>query len=85
MLAATTLQIPALPLAEVALSYLDLGARYTYSWGTLVRSGTSGAVYGSLPDTWWISLVPVVALALTVLSLGVPGETVDEIVDPRAD
>ena len=77
VLAATTLQIPALLLAEIALSYLDLGARYIYSWDTLVRRGTSGAVYGSLLDTRWISLVPVVTPALTVLSLGVLGETVD--------
>lgn len=85
VLTATTLQIPALLLTEVGLSYLTLGAQYTYSWGTLIASGTSNTIFGSLIDTWWISLTPVVALALTVLALGVLGDVLDEVVDPRIE
>lgn len=82
---ATTLQIPTLVLTEVALSFLEYGAPGVRSWGTLIADGTRGTRWGQLLDVWWISVVPVIALALTVACLNVLGDALGDVLDPRAE
>lgn len=84
LLAATTRQIPALVLTEVGLSFLNLGAPGVRSWGTIIADGTLGTQWATMTDVWWISVVPVVALALTVAALNVLGDALDDVLDPRA-
>ncbi len=85
VITATTLQIPNLILAEAALSFLNFGVPGVRSWGTLIADGTLGTRWGTLTDVWWISLVPVIVLTLTVVTLSVLGDSLDEILDPRAN
>jgi peptide/nickel transport system permease protein len=83
VLTATTLQIPTLVLTEAALSYLQLGAPHTASWGTIIAAGARGSQFGQMLQTWWISVIPVVALTLTVVALSIFGDALRDVLDPR--
>lgn len=85
VITATTLQIPTLIVTEAALSFLDLGAPQTYSWGTLIANGTTGTGWATMTEVWWVSVVPVVALSLTVVSLSVLGDALRDVLDPRIE
>ena len=57
-------------LLEAALSFLGLGVQApTPSWGNLVADGRI-----SFPDAWWISTLPGLAIALTVIALNLLGD-----------
>lgn len=57
-------------LLEAALSFLGLGVQApTPSWGNLVADGRV-----SFPDAWWISTLPGLAIALTVIALNLLGD-----------
>lgn len=57
-------------LLEAALSFLGLGVPPPVpSWGNLIADGRS-----SLLDAWWISTIPGIAIALTVISLNLLGD-----------
>lgn len=67
-----TLRVGDTILLEAALSYLDLGVRPpTPSWGNLIADGRH-----SLLGAWWISTIPGLAVAATVVSLNFVGEAV---------
>jgi peptide/nickel transport system permease protein len=56
-------QVAGMILYEASLSYLGLGVPVeTITWGGLVAAGKD-----QLPVAWWVSTIPGVALALTVL------------------
>lgn len=82
---ATTLQIPAIILAEAALAYLRLSETTLPSFGDVIAGGTIGAVlrWTDFVQAWWIATVPAVFLALTVLSFGVLGDALRDVLDPR--
>jgi len=66
-----TLRVGDTILLEAALSFLGLGVPPpTPSWGGIVLDGRS-----SLLDAWWISTLPGLAIAGTVLALAAVGET----------
>jgi peptide/nickel transport system permease protein len=57
-------------LLEAALSFLGLGVPPPVpSWGNLIADGRA-----SLLDAWWISTIPGIAIALTVISLNLLGD-----------
>lgn len=61
----TTLRVGDTILLEAALSFLGLGVPPpTPSWGAIVADGRS-----SLLDAWWISALPGLAIAATVIAL----------------
>lgn len=65
-----TLRVGDTILLEAALSFLGLGVPPpTPSWGGLVAEGRS-----SLLDAWWISTLPGLAIAATVIALSAVGE-----------
>jgi len=65
-----TLRIGDTILLEAALSFLGLGVQPPMpSWGNLVADGRT-----SLPDAWWVSTLPGLAIALTVISLNLLGD-----------
>jgi len=69
-----TLRVGDTILLEAALSYLDLGVRPpTPSWGNLIADGRH-----SLFGAWWISTLPGLAIAATVVSLNFVGEAARE-------
>jgi peptide/nickel transport system permease protein len=66
----TSFQIASLIMAEAALSFLGLGVRPpTPAWGSMMAAGR-----GLIQDAWWVSTLPGVALALTVLGVNLLGD-----------
>jgi peptide/nickel transport system permease protein len=67
-------------LVEAALSYLGAGIQPpSPSWGTLISDGQTRIVTAP-----WLTLVPGIAIVLTVLSLNIFGDGLRDALDPRA-
>jgi len=71
--------IAAAILAEATLSFLGLGPTDQASWGRLL----SGAISTSGTFKWWLSILPGMAIFLTVLSYNVLGEALRDAIDPK--
>lgn len=65
-------------LIESALSFLGLGAPNQMSWGFMIGAGRS-----FLRDAWWLVTVPGMAILLTVLSINLIGEGLNDALNPR--
>ncbi|WP_435363389.1 ABC transporter permease [Haloarchaeobius sp. DYHT-AS-18] len=78
VLTSVTRQIPQLILAEAAIAFLNLNDIMLISWGETVSISLK-----FLPDGWWMSTIPVVFLAVTVLSFSVLGDALRDVLDPR--
>jgi peptide/nickel transport system permease protein len=65
-------------LTESALSFLGLGAPNQMSWGFMVGAGRT-----FLRDAWWLVAIPGVAILLTVLSINLVGEALNDALNPR--
>jgi peptide/nickel transport system permease protein len=67
-------------LTEAALSFLGAGVQPpNASWGTLISDGQV-----RLSTAPWLTLVPGIAIVLTVLSLNIFGDGLRDALDPRA-
>src|SRR5215213_6904595 len=67
-------------LAEAALSFLGAGVQPPNpSWGTLIAEGQQ-----RITTAPWLTLVPGIAIVLTVLSLNIFGDGLRDALDPRA-
>jgi peptide/nickel transport system permease protein len=65
-------------LIEAALSFLGLGDQNTMSWGFMIGAGRS-----FLRDAWWLCAMPGIAILLTVLSINLVGEGLNDALNPR--
>ncbi|MFN8723515.1 MAG: ABC transporter permease [Rhodospirillales bacterium] len=66
-------------LSEAVLSFLGLGAAPTTpSWGILIAEGRS-----YIREAAWLTVVPGVAIATTVLGLNLLGDGLRDVLDPR--
>jgi peptide/nickel transport system permease protein len=66
-------------LTEAALSFLGVGiGSATPSWGTMLNDGRS-----YLQNAWWMTAMPGVATALTVLAGNLCGDWLQDRIDPR--
>jgi peptide/nickel transport system permease protein len=66
-------------LSEAVLSFLGLGAPPTQpSWGILIAEGRS-----YIREAWWLTVMPGVAIAVTVLGLNLLGDGLRDVLDPR--
>jgi peptide/nickel transport system permease protein len=75
-----TLIIAANILTEAGLSFLGAGVRLPDpSWGNLIASGQD-----QIQTAPWLSLIPGIAIVLTVLSLNIFGDGLRDALDPRA-
>lgn len=73
-----TLQVGVVIMLESSLSFLGVGIPPpTPAWGAMIAEGRSYIV-----SAWWISLIPGVAILLTVLSFNLMGDALTEILDP---
>jgi peptide/nickel transport system permease protein len=71
-------QVAAMILYEAALSYLGLGVPSGYiTWGRMVADGQT-----TLMNAWWVSTIPGVAIALTILGLNLLGDWLRDVLDP---
>lgn len=65
-------------LTEAALSFLGLGDPNIISWGFMIGSGRT-----FLRDAWWLCTIPGVAIVLTVLSINLVADGLNDALDPR--
>lgn len=66
-------------LAEAALSFLGLGVPpQTPTWGGLVNEGRD-----YITQAWWIETFPGIAIVLTVTGIGLLGDWMRDVLDPR--
>jgi peptide/nickel transport system permease protein len=73
-----TLQVGIVIIMESSLSFLGVGIPPpTPDWGSMVAEGRSYIV-----SAWWLSLVPGVAIVITVLSFNLLGDTLTELLNP---
>ena len=78
-------QVAGAMMAEAGLAFLGLGDPSTKSWGMILHyAETSGGWYANMgyPAWWWI-IPPGLCVALTVASLVLIGQAMEEIINPR--
>jgi len=79
VLVSATFGVAGAILTESALSFLGLGVPPDVAtWGSILRQGQKG-----LPGTWWLALIPGVAIFATVTSYNLFGESLRDALDPR--
>jgi peptide/nickel transport system permease protein len=67
-------------LVEAGLAFLGLGDPNVVSWGKMIGDGR-----GSLRTAWYLSAIPGMAILLTVLSLNLVGEGLNDAFNSRLD
>lgn len=73
-----TLQVGIVIIIESSLSFLGVGIPPpTPDWGSMVSDGRSYIV-----SAWWLSVVPGVAILVTVLSFNLLGDAITEFLNP---
>ena len=66
-------------IAESALSFIGLGVQPpTPSWGSMINKGRE-----YITTAWWLTLYPGLAMTLTVMALGMLGDSVRDLMDPH--
>jgi peptide/nickel transport system permease protein len=65
-------------IVESSLSFLGLGDPNVISWGAIIGAGRS-----VMRTAWYITVIPATALVLTVLSLNLIGDAVNDVLNPR--
>ncbi|MDP2948253.1 MAG: ABC transporter permease subunit, partial [Chloroflexota bacterium] len=74
-----TLQVGLVILVEASLSFLGAGIPPpTPAWGSMVAEGR---LY--LSTAWWISIIPGLAIGLTVMALTFLGDWLRDKLDPK--
>jgi peptide/nickel transport system permease protein len=75
----TSLQVGQVILLEASLSFLGLGlAPGAPAWGIMVAEGRTVIL-----DTWWLSLLPGLAITAVVLAFNFFGDWMRDILDPK--
>ncbi len=78
-------QVAGAMMTEASLAFLGLGDPSNKSWGMILHyAQTSGGWYANMgyPAWWWI-ITPGLCIALTVASLVLIGQAMEEIINPR--
>ena len=78
IIVAGSLMVASAILIEAALAFLGLGDANAMSWGFMIGAGRS-----FLRDAWWLCAIPGIAILLTVLSINLVGEGVNDALNPR--
>lgn len=78
IIVAGSLMVATAILIEAALAFLGLGDANAMSWGFMIGAGRS-----FLRDAWWLCAIPGVAILLTVLSINLLGEGINDALNPR--
>jgi peptide/nickel transport system permease protein len=78
IIVAASLMIATAILTESALSFLGLGDRNLISWGYMI-----GASRTMLREAPWMSVMPGLAILLTVLAINLVGEGLNDAMNPQ--
>lgn len=79
VLVSATFGIAGAILTESALSFLGIGIPPDVAtWGKILRLGQK-----DLPETWWLALIPGIAIFVTVTAYNLFGEALRDALDPR--
>lgn len=79
VLVSATLGVAGAILTESALSFLGIGVQPpTASWGNMLIIGKQ-----TLGSAWWLSVIPGLAILITVLGYNLLGEGIRDALDPR--
>ena len=78
LIVSATLGVGVAILFEAALSFLGLGDPNAFSWGYMI-----GASRDFIWDTWWAVTFPGVAIFLTVLSISLIGDGLNDAFNPK--
>jgi peptide/nickel transport system permease protein len=78
VIVAASLMVATAILTEAALSFLGLGDRNLMSWGFMV-----GAARSMLREAPWLTVLPGVAILVTVLAVNLVGEGLNDALNPR--
>ncbi len=78
IIVAASLMVATAILLEAALAFLGLGDANAMSWGFMIGAGRS-----FLRDAWWLCAIPGIAILLTVLSINLLGEGINDALNPR--
>ena len=78
LIVATALGVGVAILFEAALSFLGLGDPNAYSWGFMI-----GASRDYIFDSWWAVTFPGLAIFLTVLSISLIGDGLNDALNPK--
>ena len=75
-----TFRMASVIIIEASLSFLGLGVQPPApSWGSMVADGRQ-----FLPDAWWVSTLPGIAILLLVLAINLASQGLRDAFDPRA-
>ncbi len=74
----TSLGVAAAILVEAGLSFLGLGDPNLFSWGLMLRNSRE-----FMQMAWWMPTFPGLAIFLTVLSLNLVGDGLNDALNPR--
>jgi len=73
-----TLEVARMILLESSLSFLGLGVQDPdISWGQIISDGRQ-----YIGTAWWLTAMPGLAIALTILAINVVGEWLTDVLDP---
>ena len=78
IIVAASLMTATVILIESGISFLGLGNRDFVSWGYLLGTGRT-----AFRVNWWLSTIPGIAIFLTVLSLNLVGDGLNDWLNPR--
>lgn len=78
IIVATSVLVANAIIVESGLSFLGLGDPNLTSWGGIIGAGRS-----ALRTAWYITLIPSVAIVLTVLALNLVGDALNDVLNPR--
>jgi peptide/nickel transport system permease protein len=79
LLVTATVQVGLMIVAEASLSFLGLGVPLDQpSWGSTIANGRD-----YVTTAWWIATMPGIALTVVVVSIGLLGDEIRDILDPN--
>jgi peptide/nickel transport system permease protein len=65
-------------LIESSLSFLGLSDPNVMSWGFIIGAGRT-----AIRTAWWVCAIPGIAILLTVMSINLVGEGLNDALNPR--
>lgn len=78
IIVATSVLVATAIIVEAGLSFLGLGDPNMMSWGAIIGAGRS-----AMRTAWYITVIPSVAVVLTVLALNLMGDALNDVLNPR--